>query len=179
MNAAARSSRLADAVHAVCTPLALAAIRFYKRRLSPHKGFSCAYRVHVGACSCSTLGLRAISRYGAWRGIGVLQLRLGQCRLAAEALRESRRRGITAHAQAGFVDCDVPCDASCADGCSLGEACEFVGCLDSIGDADCGGCGGPSGRRAKPRPPLQRGRRRRGDPPAGPVAAPPPVDVSD
>ena len=42
--------------------LLLAAIHGYKRHVSPRKGFACAYRVHLGACSCSTLGLRAISR---------------------------------------------------------------------------------------------------------------------
>ena len=29
-----------------------ATIRFYQRRLSPHKGFCCAYRAHTGRRSC-------------------------------------------------------------------------------------------------------------------------------
>jgi len=45
--------------------LLLAAIRAYKRHVSPRKGFARAYRVHLGACSGSTPGLRAISRTGA------------------------------------------------------------------------------------------------------------------
>ena len=118
--------------------LLIAAIHAYKRHLSPHKGFSCAYRVHVGGCSCSTLGLRAISRYGAWRGLGVLRLRLAECRVAAAALRQ--RRFIPRQAQAGFIDCDLPCDASCVDGscidlsnCGLGDACSW----DAAGEV-CG-----------------------------------------
>ena len=124
--------------------LLLAAIRGYKRHLSPHKGFACAYRVHLGACSCSTLGLRAISRYGAWRGLGVLRLRLEQCHLVAE---ERRARPFLARAaQAGFVDCDVPCDGSCIDAssCPDCDACacpsyEFAACVD-CGDVDDCGC---------------------------------------
>jgi putative component of membrane protein insertase Oxa1/YidC/SpoIIIJ protein YidD len=155
--------------------LLLAAIRGYKRHVSPRKGFACAYRVHVGACSCSTLGLRAVARYGAWRGLGVLRLRLGQCRLVAED--ERARRVVARGAQAGFVDCDVPCDASCIDGsCLPGEACEVVACLDC---SDVDGCGSgcwPRGRAdAPPRPPVRR-RRRRGDPPTGVPAPRSPAD---
>ena len=151
--------------------LLLAAIRGYKRHLSPHKGFSCAYRVHEGCASCSTLGLRAISRYGAWRGLGVLRLRLEQCHLVAEEHRGRPRA--RALAQAGFVDCDVPCDGSCVDA-STCDTCEVAACLDF---GDCGDCSGGSstgaGTRARgcgwvgaqPEESRQvRRRRRRGEP---------------
>ena len=49
--------------------LALCAITFYQRCLSPAKGFSCAYRFHTGCQSCSVLGYRAIRRFGVWRGL--------------------------------------------------------------------------------------------------------------
>jgi uncharacterized protein len=157
--------------------LLLAAIRGYKRHVSPYKGFGCACRVHLGAPSCSTLGLRAISRYGAWRGLGVLRLRLGQCRLVA---REYRARPFMARpAEAGFVDC-IACDAGCldlGDACSFGDAaCEVVGCA---GDAD--DCASWWGSRRTADVPLRR-RRRRGDPvsgqPPSPVApAEPPADA--
>ncbi len=160
--------------------LLLAAIRGYKRHLSPHKGFACAYRVHEGCASCSCLGLRAVSRYGAWRGLGVLRLRLEQCRLVAQEQRERRRA--PALAQAGFVDCDVPCDASCVDGsaCSFGDACtpcdacEIASCLDWSGTDDCGWPW-----RSKTAP--VRRRRRRGEPvawepePGVPADEPPPA----
>ena len=144
--------------------LLLAAIRGYKRRLSPHKGFACAYRVHEGCASCSSLGLRAISRYGAWRGLGVLRLRLEQCHLVAEEHRAQRRA--PASAQAGFVDC-VPCDAACVDvsacsvgdGCTPCDACEIASCFD-CGTAD--GCSWPWSDRSKTVP--VRRRRRRGEP---------------
>ena len=143
--------------------LLLAAIRGYKRHVSPRKGFACACRVHLGARSCSTLGLRAISRYGAWRGLGVLRLRLAQCRLAAE---DRRARSVPARsAQAGFVDCDVPCDASCVDfsSCSCGDlfaadsACEVASCL-SCDDCDWWPWQDRSAQA------IARRKRRRGDP---------------
>ena len=153
--------------------LLLAAIRGYKRHVSPCKGFACAYRVHLGACSCSTLGLRAVSRYGAWRGLGVLRLRLEQCRLVAE---ERRARSFTLRgSQAGFVDCDGSCvDASSCpdcDACSF-ESFEFAACVD-CGDVD--DCGCPTWHWPGQRP--ARRRRRRGDPPAGQPGtdAPPPT----
>ena len=145
--------------------LLLAAIHGYRRHVSPHKGFACAYRVHAGGCSCSTLGLRAISRYGAWRGLGVLRLRLEQCHRVARAHAPAPMRA--RRAQAGFVDCDVPCDASCADVCSIGDACEIVTCLDCGGIDDCGW---PWWNRS-PNPPVRR-RRRRGDPPSTDAAPP-------
>ncbi len=145
----------------LASTLLLAAIRGYKRHVSPLKGFACAYRVHAGCASCSTLGLRAISRYGAWRGLGVLRLRLEQCHLVAEAHRASRFTPPIA--QAGFVDC-VPCDASCVDAsacdaCSLGDACELASCLDCGDPGDCGWWGSKSAESRQ-----VRGRRRRGEP---------------
>lgn len=123
----------------------LAAIRFYKRHVSPRKGFACAYRIHTGRCSCSTLGYRAVSRYGVLRGLGVLRLRLDRCHEVFE--RRGRRPG--PRAQDGFCDCDLPCDASCVDLPSLDcNSCDSSG-LDCI-DCDCGDCGWPS-RRARRR----------------------------
>ena len=138
--------------------LLMTAIRGYKHRVSPRKGFDCAYRVHLGACSCSTLGLRAVSRYGAWRGLGVLSLRLQQCRLVAG---EFRARPFIARAgQAGFADCDVPCDDafSCGDTASSDGACEVFSCLGCADDGD----GWPWSTRTTAEP--ARRRRRRGDP---------------
>ena len=160
--------------------LLLAAIRGYKRHVSPRKGFSCAYRVHLGGCSCSTLGLRAISRHGAWRGLGVLRLRLRECRLVAEELR-ARPAAVRA-GQAGFVDCDVPCDASCGDAssCSAGDAC--TGCdaceIATCVDWDDGGCFDWASSRltqdAQDAPPRRR--RRRGEPASGQAPGLEPAD---
>jgi putative component of membrane protein insertase Oxa1/YidC/SpoIIIJ protein YidD len=163
----------------VARRLLLAAIRGYKRHLSPRKGFACAYRVHEGCASCSTLGLRAISRYGAWRGLGVLRLRLEQCRLAAQAHRERRR--MPAFAQAGFIDCAVPCDASCVDAsaCSFGDACTLCDACEIASCLDCGGTD-DYGWPWRSKTATVRRRRRRGEPvawepgPGAPADEPPP-----
>jgi putative component of membrane protein insertase Oxa1/YidC/SpoIIIJ protein YidD len=120
----------------------LAAIRFYKRRVSPHKGFACAWRVHTGGCSCSTLGYRAVSRFGVVRGLGVLRLRLDRCHEVF--LRHGARSR-----QRGF--CDLPCDASCdLPDCDAG-VCHVLDCLDCVSCGDCGGWGSRSSARRRDR----------------------------
>lgn len=115
--------------------MALAAIRFYQRRLSPGKGFSCAYRCHTGCASCSTLGLRAIRRHGLWTGLAMLGERLERCGVAhrrfGQPATQHAPRGAWRSLQAGF--CDAGCDGSDLD--CLSAPCEIVG---GCGDAsDC------------------------------------------
>ncbi|MCA0175859.1 MAG: membrane protein insertion efficiency factor YidD [Proteobacteria bacterium] len=88
--------------------IALPAIQFYKRRISPHKGFCCAYRVHLGRSSCSTLGYRAIRRYGVCIGLVVLRRRLTLC-----GITHGRFRGMHPSDQRGSAPCDLPCDLNC------------------------------------------------------------------
>jgi putative component of membrane protein insertase Oxa1/YidC/SpoIIIJ protein YidD len=110
--------------------LMLAAIRAYQRYVSPHKGFSCAYRVHTGRRGCSALACRAIRIHGSLAGLAVLRKRLHLCgvayrRFAAPPLLagpHARQRG----------HCDLPCDLSPH---AAGE------CLDCAGSAlDLGSC---------------------------------------
>lgn len=120
--------------------LALHAIRFYQRFLSPHKGFCCAYASVTGHASCSALGYRAIRRFGVWRGMGILDRRLVKCGVA---YRRHRHRPVAVRHgplkfQGGFLDClscdmpagcDLPCDlpgdlpCSGPFGCHVPEAC--------------------------------------------------------
>ena len=58
---------------------ALYAIRMYQKYVSPHKGFSCAYRKHAKGLSCSGYGYKAIARKGTWVGLQLLQRRMDQC----------------------------------------------------------------------------------------------------
>lgn len=106
---------------------ALLAITFYRRHLSPHKGFSCAYRVHTGCASCSALGLRAIRRYGVWKGIRVLLQRMERCGVA------HRRYRWGPLGQRGSVDCscdlpDLHCGGCDGDGCSACDLADGCGC---------------------------------------------------
>ena len=167
--------------------LLMAAIRGYKRHLSPRKGYSCPCRVHLGLASCSTLGYRAVARYGVFRGLGVLGLRLDQCRLEHE--RASSRRPPVRRGQAGFIDC--ACDAGLCDGsmCDVcGGALDILDIAACVGDSDCGGgccfdwrdrgrgCGRSRRRDDVDNVKAARERgRRRGTPP-GPSGARPPLD---
>jgi uncharacterized protein len=134
--------------------LALAAIRFYQRFMSPLKGYACAYRVYTGACSCSTLGYRAIRRYGLIGGGHVLRERMFLCGVANR--RYGPRTSFIPAAQRG--ECDIGCDAPFDPECNmpstrcLGHACDAVSCCD------VGSCDGPQRRRSETRP----GRKRRG-----------------
>jgi len=110
--------------------IALYAIRFYQRAISPYKGFCCAYAAHTGHASCSALGYRAIRRFGVWDGLSVLNGRLEKCGVA-----HRRYRALTPRAsgrlgkQGGFLDCD------CGD---LGGACDLAdACSPAL---DCGDC---------------------------------------
>jgi putative component of membrane protein insertase Oxa1/YidC/SpoIIIJ protein YidD len=117
---------------ATLTALALLLIRGYQRWLSPYKGYSCAYRLHVGGHEgCSGYGLKVIRRYGIVTGYTLLQRRLWRCGQVAEMQREQRLpTPRVMRAQAG--DCDL-------GGCDLGGS-SFDGC-DSFGlPDDCDSC---------------------------------------
>ncbi|MDM5178982.1 membrane protein insertion efficiency factor YidD [Massilia sp. DJPM01] len=114
--------------------LALSAIGFYQRHLSPYKGFCCAYCAYTGNASCSVLGARAIRRYGVWDGLGVLQGRLQKCGIAyrryAPPVPPAPPRLLTRKNQGGF--CDVPCDCSFDVPAPSSDTCESASdCLDA------------------------------------------------
>ncbi len=114
--------------------LLLAAILCYQRWVSPRKGFVCAYRVHAGRASCSTLGYRAVRRHGVFTGLGLLRERMARC---GAAYRRHHPLPPGPAGQRGF--CDAGCDAP-GDGCDLpGHG--AAGCDDGPGCADCTDCG--------------------------------------
>lgn len=116
--------------------LALPAIRFYQRRISPYKGFCCAYRSQLGRCSCSELGLRAIRRYGLLKGVGVLQQRLELCGVTYRRHWENVKGS-----QRGSAPCDIPCDCSTGSGCDIPNfdckgVSRYVSCCDGCSSCD-------------------------------------------
>lgn len=133
--------------------LVLAAIDFYKRHLSPRKGFSCAYRVNTGRASCSTLGYRAVRRHGVFKGLGLARERTWRCAGVHREVRAASwgpRPPGSLSGQRG--DCDPGCDVDpgCDPGCDGWDAADCASdacqCVD-IGDP----CGGRRGDRRSER----------------------------
>ena len=95
---------------------ALRAIRVYQRHLSPHKGFSCAYRGATGGDSCSAHGYRVIARCGLRKGWRLLRRRLNAC-------GQQHRFGVgPLRYQQGSIDLGCPgVEDCCSLGCDLGE----------------------------------------------------------
>jgi len=132
------------------TTLALAAIRFYQRRLSPYKGFSCALAAGTGGASCSAYGYTVIARFGLRRGLGLLDRRLALCGHVHRRMTPPCTAPVHPRFryQQGFCDgpCDLPCDAP--GHCDLPcEGFKVLNCACDVLDvfSGCDGCGG-SGR---------------------------------
>ena len=151
---------------------ALYAIRMYQKYVSPHKGFSCAYRTHAEGLSCSAYGYKAIARNGTWVGLRLLQRRMDLCAWHHHQHRSpSGVLGGYARYQRGFSDlgrddCCSPSgvitDCGIAENCGC-EACEIGACVAFFSTCSCGTCGG--GRRREEN--RQRTRaNRRGWPPS-------------
>lgn len=67
------------------------AIAGYQKYISPHKGFSCAYRLLHGGESCSNYFKRVIGEEGLITAIQVAEQRFQDCRTANEILRARRK----------------------------------------------------------------------------------------
>ena len=125
--------------------LAISLIQAYKRFVSPYKGFGCAYRLHCGRASCSSLGIRAIRRYGVWKGLGVLSERTSRCGVAYQRYGSKvfrphlSQRGDCDLGCDGIGDCDFPSGKSLLRGCDIASCC------------DCGNCDWRRDRKRKDR----------------------------
>lgn len=79
------------------TPAALVVDRLvvaYQRRLSPHKGFTCAHLVAHGGVSCSAAVRRLLAQRGAVRAVVPTVARFVACAQAASLLAQSDVRGV-------------------------------------------------------------------------------------
>ena len=133
--------------------VALALITAYQRYLSPYKGFSCAYRIHAGRASCSTLGYRVIRRYGVLKGLSLLRQRTGKCGVAHRRHQHTSVRRLSLQQGVCDLACDLPCHGACDLPCDggfhfpnlhgLSSVCDYLTCCD------CGSCDWPSRKRKK------------------------------
>lgn len=139
------------------TWMALKAINFYQKFISPYKGFNCAHRVATGETGCSGYGKKVIKRFGFFTGFKLLNRRFYDCSWHAKNLRKIKEeqeqykiyRPVSGYKlqQGGFVDCDcggcdMPnCDfpdvGDCVPDCKPGKLFSAFDCLDCVPD-DCG-----------------------------------------
>ncbi|WP_082391743.1 membrane protein insertion efficiency factor YidD [Neisseria sp. 83E34] len=131
------------------TRLALAVIKFYQHRFSPHKSYGCAYRCVYGGSGCSGVGYRLIRRYGWLKGWAVLQKRFSYCSYAAGQLQERKAH---LHAEQGFCDMLDACDVDCADvkRCASGGQ-KYCGIVELLDCADCDWRSDEKKKKAKPK----------------------------
>lgn len=71
-----------------------AAIRFYQRRLSPLKGYTCAHVALAGGASCSEAIRLLVAGQGILGAVVPAIVRLAACYRAADLLRAERVRGV-------------------------------------------------------------------------------------
>jgi uncharacterized protein len=112
--------------------LAMMAIRAYQKYLSPHKGFCCAHKFNEKKQSCSTIGYRAISRFGLSGGMSILSKKLKKCKLSAQKnskkanevknIEQYPGRYMRYKTQAGFLD---GCDCGDVGGCVEIKDCDL------------------------------------------------------
>ena len=117
--------------------VSLAAIGVYQRRLSPHKGFVCAYRVeHGDETGCSGYAKRRIQEVGVWRALPDIRARLIACRKAAEE-RRRRREERRASGEQGKDGWGADCCADAGSSCAMSKTSK-----GGVGGCDgCDGCG--------------------------------------
>lgn len=145
--------------------LAVWAIRLYRSKLSPRKGWRCAHGQLTGASTCSSVGLRAFRRAGWIGGYALLRRQFDRCAIAAEELgsrrgprapseQASAAQGVyrrlapsgSRASQAGFVDCGG-CDGLDCSGCDMPD-CSMPDCsLPNLEMPECGppSCARPAG----------------------------------
>lgn len=81
-----------DIFNTVSRTLVINLIRDYQKFLSPHKGFSCAYRVLHGGESCSQYFKRVVGEDGILIAISSAKNRFRECREANENLKLRRKK---------------------------------------------------------------------------------------
>lgn len=77
----------ASAIDSLTRHTASALITVYQRRVSPHKGFSCAHRILYSSESCSQFVKRTILETGLTGAIPIVRDRFAACKTAQQILQ--------------------------------------------------------------------------------------------
>lgn len=116
--------------------IAIKGVKFYRRFISPHKGFHCGHAHYTGSATCSTYGLKQLqTQTSAMEALRLIRHRLKACSHVTRLYYipvELKPALVKKHShyhnkQAGFVDCDVGgCDIPSCD-CDL-PSCDIPSC---------------------------------------------------
>ena len=87
---------------------AVEAIDWYRRVVSPRKGFSCAYRAVRGGRSCAGVVRFEFAEHGARAGMRALCTQPFRCHEAARMLRKRRNDGVEWPKIEGLAMCCIP-----------------------------------------------------------------------
>lgn len=98
--------------------LSISGVKFYRKFISPYKGFSCGYSHYTGGLSCSTYGLKQLqSQNNPLEALRLISHRLKACSHVTYLFKEDIAiRYSSINKQSGFIDCggcDTPdCDVT-------------------------------------------------------------------
>lgn len=71
--------------------VAALAVAAYRRHVSPHKGFRCAYAAAEGRGSCSDIGARLARRVSLPRFLALMSIQAGRCKAAYAVLKSAQK----------------------------------------------------------------------------------------
>jgi putative component of membrane protein insertase Oxa1/YidC/SpoIIIJ protein YidD len=93
-------------------------ITIYQKHISPHKGFSCAYRVMSNGESCSQYTKRLILEQGLGRSLPLIRERFQACKAASQTLKARRQNchAIQSESSEGDNEPDVPTEGQEPEG---------------------------------------------------------------
>ena len=135
------SSHLHTAEHGLATRLSLGLIRFYQRRISPHKGFRCAHAVAHGGPGCSGYAAAVIRARGVWGALALIRQRFRDCRDAFELLKAQAAATEEAGPETaeGVAPAPAKKDKTMAENCWLSGGGAGTACADCSAPTACGG----------------------------------------
>lgn len=122
----------------ICQKILISTVLFYRKFISPYKGFKCAHAHHTHGLSCSTYGLKALQENKPFVALSLIKERLNACSVIYHLYQPNPVSKPKFHfykKQAGFIDsCDVPCD---------GADCHAFDCNGIDLSPDLGACDAP------------------------------------
>lgn len=138
-------------IQTICKKILIGGVLFYRKFISPYKGFKCAHSHHTHGLSCSTYGLKVLNENKPLVALSLIKERLSACSVIYHLYQPTvivpaKKNFHFYKKQGGFVDaCDIPCDgADCqafdCNGIDLApdlgacnvpcdNACEFSNCI--------------------------------------------------